>query len=1284
MNRRLSGICHFRFSPPFGGLTGISYCTKFTPVFENIFLHQFLHFLNSFHYESKNCVPPPRQLDLSSLIRKHFLWPAFFLMLFSIHHLNAQGCEPEAQFTVMVENGSLVFQASDPTVPNATYTWAWTDSNTGSGGGTGTTYSLPIPPMGTTIHMQLNVENEYLNETCEHLINVFEDCSRAGFTTEIMNCLITFTPQNTSECGNFWDFGDGTYSDEVSPEHLFPQSGTFTVCHAWCGQNTLTQDFSFAFCCQDVTVNCFPGGGGDGSIVMGDCCRLKVCFTNSVQDPNAQHVWNFGDCSAPSTEFNPCHYYTNISTYETASVTVEHCVTIGGVTECYYQTIVFPEKAIYVGEPGVTTPITVLSCINGQALFPGNSLQGPYLQDPLTPLEVHVAGEFEINKSFTFQHYVNFCMDPCASMAVPHHRALTFDDFISVDNLDGCPLWRSIDLDYQSHFTSSNQVEIKSSLYGIQTRNYNSVISLSDTYFLDNWVSMLLTRPFTLTRFDRNLFAGTGPLDPVVIPWFSPCYIPLPEPVPFTQLQGFAGIVTDNVTLNIPGMNNPPPGVQGETIFNNLANGIVMRNTNAKIQRCRFLGITDNVYGSLGGNGIRFRDNTGSHTLRQWGIGLDNLPTFDNCVTGIHVYSDNAINTRVQSQANLMENVVNGYHFDDISGNLATGSFVSDNDIFATDRGVWLELNVPEFYLSHLRIANNHITISGGNQSTGILLQDATPFSITAMQDIDVEDNVVDLNEGRSGIEAMNFRGAFITHNTVNVNDATADQNTPFPPIGIYLNGGRQNTVNCQNTVTGLYPGSTAVQHSIVTDFSMNNAITDNTFENTRLGIQFRLPCGTQTLLRCNTMQNHEIGLDYWADAVTGHQGPNGTSRGNRWLGTWASGTVGARHQSPIADFILESQFNARIGTNQWPPSIESDYDWFFNGPSFYCPPPDCAKVEDPPLDSLNQTDTSIVNAGGLFSSEAALNRELRRYLYARLAENPGWLSSNTLMSGFQSSYDSEPEGLLYDAGQQTGNLFVLDTGTVQMLEENFTAIQAALTEIIAIDSLLALDTIWNDADTLLLLSRQQWEDTISARNQSNEQIRTQWLDDRTTGAAAVIASNNSIAADSIYDENEKTLHDIYLKTVVKGLPVTLAQKAQVLSIAGQCPEVGGYSTYWARAWHSILTGEVILPTGCQGIEERSRESKSLPNAAVESNTINVFPNPAQDEVSATYTLNPDWHNAKLVLLNSMGQIKAEYYLVKIKGQITISLASLPDGVYFLQARSGNKKSAVTKFIVIR
>ena len=64
MNRGLPGICPFYCSPPSRGLTGISYCTRFTPVFKNIFLHLFFQFLNSFHHKSKNLCPPRRKLDL--------------------------------------------------------------------------------------------------------------------------------------------------------------------------------------------------------------------------------------------------------------------------------------------------------------------------------------------------------------------------------------------------------------------------------------------------------------------------------------------------------------------------------------------------------------------------------------------------------------------------------------------------------------------------------------------------------------------------------------------------------------------------------------------------------------------------------------------------------------------------------------------------------------------------------------------------------------------------------------------------------------------------------------------------------------------------------------------------------------------------------------------------------------------------------------------------------------------------------------------------------------------
>jgi hypothetical protein len=187
----------------------------------------------------------------------------------------------------------------------------------------------------------------------------------------------------------------------------------------------------------------------------------------------------------------------------------------------------------------------------------------------------------------------------------------------------------------------------------------------------------------------------------------------------------------------------------------------------------------------------------------------------------------------------------------------------------------------------------------------------------------------------------------------------------------------------------------------------------------------------------------------------------------------------------------------------------------------------------------------------------------------------------------------------------------------------------------------------------------------------------------RTTGAAAVIASNNSIAADSIYDENEKTLHDIYLKTVVKGLPLTLAQKAQVLSIAGQCPEVGGYSTYWARAWHSALTGVLIAPQGCEGVEERSQSEASIELKLPEA-WLSIFPNPAQQNVTIEYSIPEDWEQPSLLVLNAIGNTVAEHHVDPALSIIKLPVGDLPNGIYFLQIASGKKKTGVQNLIIIR
>ncbi|MBC7451007.1 MAG: T9SS type A sorting domain-containing protein, partial [Cytophagales bacterium] len=89
-----------------------------------------------------------------------------------------------------------------------------------------------------------------------------------------------------------------------------------------------------------------------------------------------------------------------------------------------------------------------------------------------------------------------------------------------------------------------------------------------------------------------------------------------------------------------------------------------------------------------------------------------------------------------------------------------------------------------------------------------------------------------------------------------------------------------------------------------------------------------------------------------------------------------------------------------------------------------------------------------------------------------------------------------------------------------------------------------------------------------------------------------------------------------------------------------------------------------------------------LDNVSASGHTWSVFPNPAVDEFSIALESSVD--DALLVTLSDMTQkevISFEYALSKGSNVIIIPIASLPAGVYVLQA-SNSERRFVTKIIV--
>ena len=130
----------------------------------------------------------------------------------------------------------------------------------------------------------------------------------------------TSTPLSTTDSIR-WSFGDGTTSNQVSPNHVYTQPGTYTVCLLIIKRNangTLTNCASDV--CHTVTV------------VLPNTCNLTVGFA-SYRDSAAANLytyhftnlssplaasdsirWTFGDGTS-SNQVNPVHAYAQPGTY---------------------------------------------------------------------------------------------------------------------------------------------------------------------------------------------------------------------------------------------------------------------------------------------------------------------------------------------------------------------------------------------------------------------------------------------------------------------------------------------------------------------------------------------------------------------------------------------------------------------------------------------------------------------------------------------------------------------------------------------------------------------------------------------------------------------------------------------------------------------------------------------------------------------------------------------------------------------------------------------------------
>jgi PKD repeat protein len=136
-----------------------------------------------------------------------------------------------------------------------------------------------------------------------------------------------------------WTFGDGTSSNQVSPNHVYTNPGTYTVCLTVIKRNA-----------NGTLTNCVSGVCRQITVTLPTACTLVASFTVSHDSTgvniNNYHFtntstplaatdstrWTFGDGTS-SNQVSPNHVYTQSGTYNVCLVIIKRNPN-GGLTNC--------------------------------------------------------------------------------------------------------------------------------------------------------------------------------------------------------------------------------------------------------------------------------------------------------------------------------------------------------------------------------------------------------------------------------------------------------------------------------------------------------------------------------------------------------------------------------------------------------------------------------------------------------------------------------------------------------------------------------------------------------------------------------------------------------------------------------------------------------------------------------------------------------------------------------------------------------------------------------------
>jgi hypothetical protein len=460
---------------------------------------------------------------------------------------------------------------------------------------------------------------------------------------------------------------------------------------------------------------------------------------------------------------------------------------------------------------------------------------------------------------------------------------------------------------------------------------------------------------------------------------------------------------------------------------------------------------------------------------------------------------------------------------------------------------------------------------------------------------------------------------------------------------------------------------------------SVNCILNCNETSKTNAGIVFTGMCNNADFSK-NKFNLHKKGL------ACGYVSPFNTfgsiglqiAKENRWLGTNSTIEAFAGDLSSAQSSVFEIN-SSNLGSDYWPSprKIGTDDDnliWFMpltgQEPSnnFGC-------LSTPPLVTsseglLAQSDIKLLsNSYQPPKNFTALSWEAKFQFADRLNRNPALqaIDSNTSQY-FQNTYN-ESFSKMNRIYQGYLNRWQPESILTANASVNNSTLKAAIEQRFALDILLSE----NSADNSILYTQMITSDAAIVLASVNLKVANENLNALVTqNVNQLITSLSEVTCIEPYELDMKTVLNTMLQSHVSNGVTKAEEKAKMADIASKCRYSGGYAVVLARGFFDpkdcYKQDEV-----CEGKERSEIGKPELTRKAF------VYPNPVNQILNIQLDQIFEKGNAKV--FNSQGTLLR---IVEIFEQNSaISVDNLPNGTYYLEINTDNKKSIHKLFVVV-